>query len=50
MAMVYVVMVVPAVMGVIPVEDKVKAVFSYTRVWGLRFVSLSLNNILGAIH
>ncbi|KAJ9583041.1 hypothetical protein L9F63_022620 [Diploptera punctata] len=42
MAMIYVVMVIPAVMGVVPVEDKVKAVFSYTRVWGLSHVFLGL--------
>jgi hypothetical protein len=36
MAMLYVVMVIPAVMGIVPVEEKVKAVVSYTRQWGLR--------------
>lgn len=37
MAMLYVVMVIPAVMGIVPVEEKVKAVLSYTRFWGLRW-------------
>jgi hypothetical protein len=37
MAMLYVVMVIPAVMGIVPVEEKVKAVLSYTRLWGLRW-------------
>jgi hypothetical protein len=36
MAILYVVMVIPAVMGIVPVEEKVKAVVSYTRQWGLR--------------
>jgi len=36
MAMLYVVMVIPAVMGIVPIEEKVKAVVSYTRLWGLR--------------
>jgi len=37
MAILYVVMVIPAVMGIVPVEEKVKAVVSYTRLWGLRW-------------
>ena len=37
MAIFYVVMVIPAVMGIVPVEEKVKAVVSYTRLWGLRW-------------
>jgi hypothetical protein len=37
MAILYVVMVIPAVMGIVPVEEKVKAVLSYTRMWGLRW-------------
>jgi hypothetical protein len=37
MAMLYVVMVIPAVMGIVPIEEKVKAVVSYTRLWGLRW-------------
>jgi hypothetical protein len=37
MAILYVVMVIPAVMGIVPVEEKVKAVASYTRQWGLRW-------------
>ena len=36
MVTLYVVMVIPAVMGIVPVEEKVKAVVSYTRLWGLR--------------
>lgn len=36
MAILYVVMVIPAVMGIVPVEEKVKSVVSYTRLWGLR--------------
>ena len=36
MAILYDVMVIPAVMGIVPVEEKVKAVVSYTRLWGLR--------------
>ncbi|GFG31703.1 hypothetical protein Cfor_04843 [Coptotermes formosanus] len=36
MALLYVVIVIPAVMGIVPVEEKVKAVVSYTRLWGLR--------------
>jgi hypothetical protein len=37
MAILYVVMVIPAVMGTVPVEEKVKSVVSYTRLWGLRW-------------
>jgi hypothetical protein len=36
MMILYVVMVIPAVMGIVPVEEKVKAAVSYTRLWGLR--------------
>ena len=35
MAILYVVMVIAAVMGIVPVEEKLKAVASYTRRWGL---------------
>lgn len=41
MAMLYVVMVIPAVMGIVPIEEKVKAVVSYTRIWGLRWEAVS---------
>jgi hypothetical protein len=37
MAILYVVMVIPAVMGIVPVEEKVKAAVSYARLWGLRW-------------
>jgi type IV secretory pathway component VirB8 len=36
MAVLYVVMVIPAVMGTVPVEETVKSVVSYTRLWELR--------------
>ncbi|PSN55559.1 hypothetical protein C0J52_12105 [Blattella germanica] len=44
MSMLYCVMVIPAVMGIIPIEDKVKAMFSYTRIWGLSHVFMALMN------
>jgi hypothetical protein len=37
MAMLYVLLVIPAVMGIVPVEEKVKTVVSFTRCWGLRW-------------
>jgi hypothetical protein len=37
MAMLYVLLVIPAVMGIVPVEEKMKTVFSFTRCWGLRW-------------
>lgn len=42
MAMLYVLLVIPAVMGIVPVEEKVKTVFSFTRCWGLSQVFMGL--------
>jgi hypothetical protein len=40
-AMLYVLLVIPAVMGIVPVEEKVKTVFSFTRYWGLRWENIN---------
>lgn len=44
MAIPYVVMVIPAVMGIVPVEEKVKSVVSYTRLWGLSKVFIGMRH------